>query len=90
MKPLLFALCGVLPLVAGESATSQETQKGLSRTIEGFTLGMSKDEAFVLFAAGVRKKDFTILFGGLGEGGNWTRHFLIYAGHYPSTPHSPH
>src|SRR5215831_4352104 len=37
----------------------KEPHKPLSRTIEGFTLGMSKDEAFAVFTNGITTKTFT-------------------------------
>lgn len=40
---------------------SADNRKTIARTIESFTLGMGKDQAFSLFASGVKQHNFTIL-----------------------------
>jgi len=40
---------------------SAENQTTIARTIESFTLGMGKEQAFTLFASGVKQHNFTIL-----------------------------
>ncbi len=40
---------------------SAENQTTIARTIENFTLGMGKEQAFTLFASGVKQHNFTIL-----------------------------
>ena len=68
MKSVLLVVCGVLLLpMAGDITTPEEMTKGLSRTIEGFTLGMNKDEALAILSGGVKKNNLTI-FGGFSPG----------------------
>jgi hypothetical protein len=83
MKPVLLVVCGVLLfLVAGDMTLPQERTKGLSRTIEGFTLGMSKDEAWAIVRDRLRKATLTVL---VRPENDWTRSFRIHGGQYPSS-----
>src|SRR5262252_245666 len=83
MKPVLLGVCGVLLfLVAGDITLPQEMTKGLSRTIEGFTLGISKDEAWAIVRDGLRKATVTVL---VRPENDWTRSFRIHGGQYPSS-----
>ena len=83
MKPVLLGVCGVLLfLVAGDITLPQERTKGLSRTIEGFTLGMSKDEAWAIVRDRLRKATLTVL---VRPENDWTRSFRIHGGQYPSS-----
>jgi hypothetical protein len=41
--------------------SSAENQTTIARTMESFTLGMGKEQAFILFASGVKQHNFTIL-----------------------------
>jgi len=82
MKPVLLVVCGVLLLlVAGDITLPQAMTMGLSRTIEGFTLGMSKEEAWAIVRDGLRKGTLTVL---VRVENDWTRSFRIYNGQYPS------
>ena len=81
MKSVLLVVCGVLLLLmAGDITTPEEMTKGLSRTIEGFTLGMDKDEALAILSGGVKKNNLTVFPGYK----TWTRHFSIGGFRYPS------
>ncbi len=85
---LLVAPVGLLLMACGDLASGRrveklpvdvavphEAQAPIERTIENFTLGMEKDEAFALFASAIKQENFTLLYMGNSLPDTFTSHF---------------